>query len=62
MFKRTRPPVGVRVPGLRKDVGLGDAVKVATSMFGIKPCGACQKRAERLNQMLTFKGGGRRGP
>lgn len=30
--------------------GLGDVVAGATKAVGIKPCGACQKRREALNQ------------
>jgi hypothetical protein len=37
-------------------VGLGDAIKKATAMVGLKPCGGCQRRAARLNQLLVFSG------
>jgi len=34
----------------RKRVGLGTAMKAATTAVGIKPCGACQQRAELLDK------------
>jgi hypothetical protein len=49
----------VRLPVfLREDqeVGLGDAIKRATSLAGIKPCGGCSQRAEMMNRWLTFSG------
>ena len=39
-----------------EDVGLGDAIKRATSYIGIKPCGGCGRRAAALNQWLVFSG------
>ncbi len=39
------------------DVGLGDALKRATSAVGIKPCGGCERRAAALNRWLVFSGG-----
>ncbi len=49
-------PVRVRLPGFVNDneIGLGDAIKRATSAMGIKPCGGCQKRAETLNRFVRF--------
>jgi hypothetical protein len=51
-------PRRVRLPGFIADepVGLGDAIRRATSSVGIRPCGPCAKRAERLNQWLVFTG------
>ena len=34
-----------------KDRGLGDTIKRVTDAVGIKTCGKCQKRREKLNQM-----------
>jgi hypothetical protein len=42
-------------------VGLGDVVKRATSMVGVKPCGGCAERAARLNDRVAFTGRGRGG-
>lgn len=39
-----------------EDVGLGDVIKRATSAMGIKPCGACARRAAALNRWLVFSG------
>jgi len=51
-----KQPRRVRLPGFisDKDVGLGDVLKRATSAVGIKPCGGCAGRAERLNQHVVF--------
>lgn len=32
------------------EMGLGDIIKKMTSSVGIKPCGGCKKRAEKLNR------------
>jgi hypothetical protein len=46
----------VRLPRFVSDeaVGLGDAIKRFTYAVGIKPCGACEKRAAVLNRWLRF--------
>jgi hypothetical protein len=48
----------VRLPGFISDteVGLGDVVKHATSLAGIRPCGSCLQRASSLNRWLVFVG------
>jgi len=53
---RQRQPHRVRLPGFVKDddVGLGDVIKKATSIVGIRPCGDCAKRARRLNSWIVF--------
>lgn len=56
----SREPIRVRLPGfLQEDVGLGDAIKRATSLVGIKPCISCQERARLLNQRVVFSSGRR---
>jgi len=47
----------IRLPGFITDeeIGLGDAIKRATTYFGIKPCGGCNRRASVLNRWLVFK-------
>lgn len=35
--------------------GLGDTIKKFTSAVGIKQCGACKKRQEKLNKMFPYK-------
>jgi hypothetical protein len=46
----------MRLPGFIGDetVGLGDVIKRATSKAGIKPCGECAERANRLNSWMVF--------
>ena len=34
--------------------GLGDVVKKITGAVGIKACGGCKKRAEKLNDLFPF--------
>jgi hypothetical protein len=49
-------PRRVRLPGFVTDeaIGIGDAIKRATSYFGIKPCGGCEHRAAALNRWMVF--------
>lgn len=46
----------VHLPGfiVENDVGLGDAVKRVTSLVGIRPCSACERRAAALNRRFVF--------
>ena len=48
----------VRLPGFVADteVGLGDVIKRATSLAGIRPCGSCLERAASLNRWMVFSG------
>jgi hypothetical protein len=52
------PRRAFRLPGFINDddVGLGDAIKRATSYIGIKPCGGCRRRAAALNKWFVFSG------
>src|SRR5262249_36240616 len=54
--KIEHPTHRVRLPGFIKDeeIGLGDVIKRATSYFGIKHCGGCEKRATALNRWMVF--------
>ena len=54
--RKTAPAHRIRLPGFVKDeeIGLGDAIKRATSYFGIRPCGGCERRAAALNRWMTF--------
>jgi hypothetical protein len=56
MEKSGRRPYKVRLPGfvIDTDVGLGDVIKRATSMIGIRPCGGCERRASALNRWAIF--------
>jgi hypothetical protein len=53
-----RPFHRVRMPGFVNDeeIGLGDVIKRASSYFGIKPCGGCERRAASLNRWVRFTG------
>ena len=48
-------PISVPIPRLRRDVGLGDAVKKLTAAVGFRHCGGCGRRAAALNRALTFR-------
>jgi hypothetical protein len=51
-------PRQIRLPGFVVDepVGLGEVIKRATSVAGIKPCGGCAQRAQRLDGRIVFTG------
>jgi len=51
-------PYRVRLPEfiLKQEIGLGDVVKRATSIIGIRPCGGCEGRAAVLNRWSVFSG------
>jgi len=57
-YRTVSPPRRVRLPGFVSDepVGLGDAIKRATSAVGVKPCGGCTQRAATLNRWIEFTG------
>jgi hypothetical protein len=56
--KHKDQPYRVRLPGFISDeeIGLGDAIKRATSVVGIRPCGGCGRRATALNRWMVFSG------
>lgn len=45
----------IRLPGFVSDeeVGLGDIIKRATTVAGIRPCGGCGRRADALNRRVV---------
>lgn len=49
-----QPRVRVPVPGLQRQVGLGDVVAGMTRAVGIKPCPPCKRRQDALNRLLAF--------
>ena len=53
-----REPYRVRLPEfiLKQEIGLGDVVKRATSIIGIRPCGGCEGRAAAHNRRFVFSG------
>jgi hypothetical protein len=48
----------VRLPGFAAGqvVGLGEVLGRTTSAFGVKPCGGCHQRADRVNRWIGFSG------
>ncbi len=38
-----------------KSEGLGDTVKKITNAVGIKQCGACKRRQQKLNRLFPYK-------
>jgi len=53
---KARKPVEVRLPGflVEEEIGLGDLIKRATSVAGIRPCTGCSQRAARLNRAVRI--------
>jgi hypothetical protein len=51
-------PHRVRLPGFTAgaELGLGEVIKRATSLVGIRPCGSCRERAAHLNRWMVFSG------
>ena len=49
-----------KVPDEQKNIflkfgGVGDVIEGITKSVGIKPCGACKKRRDYLNEKFPFK-------
>jgi hypothetical protein len=53
-----RGPYHIKLPGFisGEEIGLGDAIKKATSYLALKPCRGCEQRAAALNRWLIFSG------
>ncbi len=49
-------PRRIRLPGFVRDedIGLGRAIKYATTRVGIRPCGGCERRAAALDRRVIF--------
>jgi hypothetical protein len=39
----------------QKSKGLGDTIKKVTNAMGIKQCGGCKRRQEKLNRLFPYK-------
>ncbi len=52
-FQNVIPPVR----GCCKSRGLGDTVAKLTTALGVKPCGRCKQRQDKLNKLLPYKEG-----
>ena len=42
-------------PKVERMAGAGDLIARATSAVGIKPCGGCKKRQQKLNKLVPFR-------
>ena len=53
-----RKPFEIRLPGFvtDTDVGLGDVIKRSAYRAGIRACGGCDRRADKLNRWVIIKG------
>jgi hypothetical protein len=40
---------------LKEDKGLGDTISRVTKSIGIKECGGCKKRKDKLNEWVKYK-------
>lgn len=49
-------PFRLRLPGFVSgdEIGLGDVIKRATRVLGLKHCGSCETRAAALNRWIRF--------
>jgi len=47
-------PIELSIPKLKTPIGLGDLIKGATKVIGIKPCGGCKQRQEMLNRAVKL--------
>jgi hypothetical protein len=58
MSQSNKKPYKMQIPGFvaSEEIGLGDLVKRTTSFMGIKTCSGCERRAQKLNNILTFSG------
>lgn len=52
----TPEPHRVRLPGflIEDEIGIGDVIKRATYILGIKSCGGCERRSAILNRWISF--------
>lgn len=48
-------PMSLEELAQEKSKGLGDTIAKMTKKVGIKPCGGCRKRQEKLNKMFPYK-------
>jgi hypothetical protein len=37
------------------DSGLGDVIKRVATSYGLRPCKGCERRAELLNRLVSFR-------
>jgi hypothetical protein len=47
-------PIRLPVPGLRRTVGIGQALKKMTTSLGVPPCASCGGRARWLDRRVVF--------
>ncbi len=45
----------IKIPGLKRDIKLGDGIKAVTDRLGIPQCGGCASRRAAANR-ITLKG------
>ena len=50
-----REPLGVPLPFLRREIGLGDAVKRITDSLGVRQCGGCEERQRTMNSRVVLR-------
>lgn len=48
------PPGSISIKAKSLSAGLGDSIKKVTSALGIKQCGGCKKRQEKLNRLFPY--------
>jgi len=53
-MSRVPRPIRIPLPGVRRSVGLGQALKRLTTAVGIRPCSSCERRARSLDRAVVF--------
>lgn len=48
-------PYGLPLPGLEKEIPLGEFLQRMTLRLGKNPCGGCARRAAAMNRWLVFR-------
>jgi len=48
----------IQVPGMirGRSIGLGSVMKGMTSAVKLRPCGGCNRRASKLDELMDFRG------
>jgi hypothetical protein len=53
-MKKVPRPIRLPLPGIKRPIGLGQAIKAVTSAVGITPCGGCGRRALILDSRVQL--------
>lgn len=54
MNSKVPRPIRIPIPLVRRQVGLGQAIKRLTAAVGVRPCGGCGQRARMLDRRVVL--------